>query len=91
MSQIKTMVTERMLQLKDLAIISGRVANQSEWCTAIGMKKQNLRQVMMGSQGFTLEQIHEAVTLMDASYDFIFGKISTTNYPKSLRKSQKKA
>lgn len=77
MPDIKEIVYERMMVLQDQAILAGKVTLKKEWCDHIGIIPTNLDQIKKGRQSFTLEQIHKAVNLVEASYDFVFGKINT--------------
>jgi len=86
MSKVTDTITKRMFELRDHAIRSGKCATTSDWCDRIGMLKQNVRQVTLGKQCFTHDQIAAAVKLAGASYDFVYGKIRTFNYLVSLEK-----
>lgn len=86
MSKTTDTIVKRMFELRDHTIRTGKCATTSEWCEAIGMLKQNVRQVTLGKQCFTHDQISEAVKLAGASFDFVYGKIKTLNYLVSLEK-----
>lgn len=82
MKQIKTTIYERMLVLQDQALLLGKVATKKEWCTTIGVQPPNMNQLKLGKQTFTHEQIRAAVNLVEASYDFVYGRINTIKHPK---------
>lgn len=82
MKQIKTTIYERMLVLQDQALLLGKVSTKKDWCSEIGLLPQNMRQLKLEKQTFTHEQIRAAVELVEASYDFVYGKINTIKHPK---------
>lgn len=77
---IKPTVNERMFKLRDQAIFLGLATSEKNWCDQIGFVSQNINQVKRGKQAFTLDHIHNAVELVECSYDFIFGKIDTLKH-----------
>lgn len=86
MSKTKETIVKRMFELRDHAVRTGRCANTADWCNETGILKQNVKQVTLGKQCFTHDQIAAAVKIAGASYDFVYGKIKTFNYLVSLEK-----
>lgn len=82
MKSIKPTVYERMLVLQDQALLLGKVETKKQWCEKIGIIPQNMQQLKLGKQSFTLDQIHAAVELVEASYDYVFGRIHTLHHKK---------
>ncbi|MEX6689240.1 helix-turn-helix transcriptional regulator [Danxiaibacter flavus] len=67
-----TIWNQRMFDLMDIALAEKVVASQAEWCEKIGIQQSNIRNIRLGTRGFTIEQIFAAAKLMNRSMDWFF-------------------
>ncbi len=87
-----------MLLLIGMLKTTGHIRFQQDFCDAIGMLKQNIRNVKNGSQHFTAEHIRLACEVYNVNANWILGieqsqmfraKIHHLPLPKSLPKNLK--
>lgn len=64
---------QRMLELMKYAISSGLIKTQKDFCASVGISHHNLPAVKSGRQGFTVEQIANAINVYKVTADYLFG------------------
>lgn len=77
---IEQVIFTRMTVLMDLAIQTGKATSRSDWFEKIGGIKQNWVKLVNNEMTFTHAQISAGVSMVGASFDFVFGKIDTINH-----------
>lgn len=64
---------ERMLQVMQYAIATKIIKTQKAFCESVGISHHNLPAVRSGRQGFTVDQIANAIRHYKVTADFLFG------------------
>ena len=73
-NDIRKAVTDRVLQIREMAIDRGLVLNKTDWGEKVGIDINAMPAIYRYDRFFTLEQIYAAVELIDGDYNFVFGK-----------------
>lgn len=68
-----TIPDQRILELIGYLKYVKKVKSNSEFCQEIGFFRQNLRNVRLGTQSFTVEHIHNICKIYNINANWIFG------------------
>ena len=63
----------QMLRLIEILKSSGRIRFGTEFCQAVGLRKQNLYKIQNGDNHFTIDHVEKAVKEFGVNANWIFG------------------